>query len=366
MSKKIVHIVGNRPQFIKLSPVSREFRRRGYHDIIIHTGQHYDYGMSDIFFEELDIPKPDYNLEIGSGSHAEMTGKAMISIEEKLKEIEPALVVLYGDTDSTLAGTLAARKLNIPIAHIEAGIRCYNKNNPEECNRIITDHMSDFLFCPDEDAKEKLKKENIIYNVHVSGDVMYDTFLYAESKNKRKREQASEISENPYVLMTWHRAENTSSREQMESILNFVEKIPMRVVCPLHPRTVGCLKNFGLLERATNILNLEIIEPVGYLEMVELMQGCCMILTDSGGLSKESSFAGIKCLFMVNLDTWIQLQEIGWITKVDTMNHESVNNALQLLSSSRRYKYEERPRFYGDGNASGKIVDILEEQGVLL
>lgn len=364
-NKTILHIVGNRPQFIKLAPVSREFRKRGYSDIILHTGQHYDANMSEVFFEELSIPKPAVNLNIGSGSHAETTASALVGIEKQLMEIKPDVVVLYGDTNSTLAGALAASKLNIPMVHVEAGTRTHNQNNPEEKNRIIVDHLSELLFCPDEISLENLRREGLGKESFLTGDVMYDAFIYASATMENRNFKTKQQSDKEYVLMTWHRQENTSSRERMQQILDMVESVQEKIICPLHPRTKSMLSKYGLLQRADNIPNFRIIEPVGYFEMIELMNQCKLIITDSGGLSKESSFAGAKCLFMVDLEVWNQLEEIGWIEHIDFDSSQFTEIVRQRVLAAKRIEKSQRPRFYGDGNAAQKMIDIMEQQNYI-
>lgn len=356
--KVIMHIVGNRPQFIKLAPLSKELHRRGYKDIIIHTGQHYDENMSDIFFEELGIDKPVENLQAGGGTHAEITAKAMIGVEKAVMKYEPKLVILYGDTDSTVAAALACRKLNVPIAHVEAGTRSYTKENPEEVNRIITDHISTVCFCPDRISMENLKKEGITENVFFSGDIMYDTFLQTKEKCKKDVLKTYGLEKDNYILMTWHRQENTADKERMGKIVAFLEQIPCKIVYPMHPRTKKMLEVFDLFERVRKIENLLVIEPVGYEEMVSLQCNSKLILTDSGGLSKESVFAGVRCLFMVNLKLWTDLEEIGWLRHIDFDERESVEEALELIGSKKQEPTE--VDFYGDGHAAEKIVESLE------
>lgn len=356
----IMHIVGNRPQFIKLVAVSKELHQRGYKDIIIHTGQHYDENMSDIFFKELGIDKPVENLEVGSGTHAEITAKAMLGVEKVCMKYKPSLVILYGDTDSTLAAALACRKLNIQIAHVEAGTRSYEKSNPEEINRIIVDHVSDFCFCPDHPSVENLGKEGIIKNVFFTGDVMYDTFL--QTKKKGTMGNLSEkygLEKDEYVLMTWHRQENTDKKERVEKIVSFLEMIKCKILYPIHPRTKKVLNEYGLWDRISQIKNLIIIEPVGYDEMVYLQLNSKVILTDSGGLSKESVFAGAKCLFMLDLNVWPDLEKAGWIIHIDFDNEESIKYALNIVQESKAEKRE--VDFYGDGHAAERIVGYLEQ-----
>ena len=356
-TNKIMHIVGNRPQFIKLAPLYHELESRGYEQLILHTGQHYDENLSNIFFEQFKVEKPYKNLEIGSGSHAEMTAKAVIGIERCLLDIHPKVVILYGDTDSTLAGALAASKLDIPIAHVEGGVRTYNKKNPEECNRIITDHVSSIIFCPDEYSVKNATKENLGAISYNTGDIMYDAFLMVG-------EDVSNDNSD-YILMTWHRQENTNSKYRMDSILNFVEQLDERVICPLHPRTKKCLMEYGLWDRVREINNLQIIEPVGYWEMVGLMRNSKLILTDSGGVSKESSFAGSKCLFFADLDIWYDLEKVNWIQKLNLQSEKSIKKALVFAKEAKKYGKGERPCFYGDGHAAHKMATLLEEKNLV-
>ncbi|RKI37454.1 UDP-N-acetylglucosamine 2-epimerase (non-hydrolyzing) [bacterium D16-51] len=357
----IMHIVGNRPQFIKLAPVSKELHQRGYKDIIIHTGQHYDENMSDIFFRELGIDKPIENLEVGSGSHAEITAKAMVGVEKVCMKYKPALVILYGDTDSTLAAALACCKLNIPIAHVEAGTRSYKKSNPEETNRVIVDHISDICFCPDHPSVENLSKEGIKKNVFFTGDVMYDSFLQTKKKGiESNLLEKYDLEKEKYILMTWHRQENTDKKERVDKIVSFLEQINCKMLYPVHPRTKKALADYDLWERISGIRNLIIIDPVGYDEMVYLQSNCKLILTDSGGLSKESVFAGAKCLFMADLNVWPDLERAGWITHVDFDNESSIKNALNIVQEGKVERRE--VDYYGDGHAAEKIVGILAQK----
>lgn len=355
----VMHVVGNRPQFIKLSPVSREVRKRGIQEVIIHTGQHYDTTLSEIFFEELDIPEPARNLEVGSGSHAQVTGTAMIRVEEVMKEFAPSCVVVYGDTNSTLAAALAAAKLCIPLIHIEAGPRTYNKTNPEECNRVVVDHISDYLCAPDRVSVENLVKEGIEKNkIFFTGDVMYDEFLYCLSDGQGNTPAYTE----EYILMTWHRQENTCSRERMEKIICFIEKINYNIILPLHPRTKKFLEIYGLEERINKIPYLKIIKPVSYKEMTILLNNCKLLVSDSGGVSKEASFVGRKCIYMLDLNIWPELVENGYIQLMDVDNSEMTERSLyeikNILSGG---KLLNRSKFFGTGNAAEKIADIIEK-----
>lgn len=358
--KQIMHIVGNRPQFIKLAPLSKELRRRGHKDIIIHTGQHYDANMSDIFFKQLQIEQPAENLDVGSGSHAYITGQAMIRIEKACTQYHPSLVVLYGDTDSTLAAAIACRKLNIPIVHVEAGVRSYAKDNPEETNRVLVDHISDACFCPDRQSVENLKKEGICQNAYFTGDIMYDAFLQTRQKNKSGILERYGLQKDEYVLMTWHRQENTDSKERMEQILAFLEQVPCKTIYPIHPRTKKMLQAHKLWERLSTIGSIQIIDPVGYEEMVSLQSSCRLILTDSGGLSKESVFAGVRCLFMADLNIWPDLEQAGWLQHIHFNDQSSIRAALKLIKAPKGPRLE--ADYYGDGHAAEKIADIIEKK----
>lgn len=358
----ITHVVGNRPQFIKLAPLYDALEKTGCAQNIIHSGQHYDENMSDIFFQELGIPAPYVNLMAGGGSHAQVTAKAMVGLEKELLEKKPSLVILYGDTNTTLAGAVVASKLCIPIVHVEAGPRTNNRANPEERNRVATDHLSDILFCPDQVSLENLQREGLGERSYMTGDIMYDTYL---SISEKMEKECVSGEQDEMVLMTWHRQENTSDRERMSRILDLIEKLGDHVVCPLHPRTRKCLVQYGLWERAEKIPNLEVIDPVGYVEMVRMMNRARLILTDSGGVSKESSFAGAKCLFMVELDIWEELQRADWIHRVNPENPASVADAIDFAGRARRVLKEDRPRFYGDGHAARKMVQILKERNLL-
>ncbi|MCI9399464.1 MAG: UDP-N-acetylglucosamine 2-epimerase (non-hydrolyzing) [Lachnospiraceae bacterium] len=360
MSHLIMHVVGNRPQFIKLAPISKEIRKREYEEVIIHTGQHFDENMSKVFFRELDIPKPNENLHISGGSHAEMTARIMIALEPVVIKYNPCIVIVYGDTNSTLAAALVVRKLNIPIVHIEAGIRTELSENPEEANRILVDHASEVLCTPDRKSYKNLEKEGLKAKSYFTGDVMYDSFCYYKDKiNIELVLQKYGIKRKEYILMTWHRQENTTDAERMSQILDFIEYIKRPIICPMHPRTYNKLKEKHLLDKAMNIAGFRIIQPVGYLETIALSSNSRMILTDSGGLSKESYFANAKCLFMMDLNIWPDLEEIGWIVKMSQNNEKNIRIIEQCFNS---YEEDEQHKemFYGDGHAAEKIIDLIE------
>lgn len=320
---KIVTIIGARPQFIKAAPVSRALTRHNtkaagrdqIQEIILHSGQHFDSNMSDVFFRELNIPAPKYNLGIQAGLHGEMTGKMVEKIEAVLIKEAPDLVLVYGDTNTTLAGALAASKLHIKIAHIEAGLRSWNRKMPEEINRILTDHLSDILFCPTTQAKQNLKKEGIIKNVIISGDVMFDAALLAADLADKKDFvfKKAGINKEAYFLATLHRAENTDNKERLHAILTAFNHLSQKkpVVLPLHPRTARKITKFSL-DNLTDAL--KIIEPVSFLEITALEKNASIILTDSGGMQKEAYFHGIPCVTLRDETEWIETIEHGWNT----------------------------------------------------
>lgn len=358
---KIMHIVGNRPQFIKMAPISWEMKKRGYKEIIIHTGQHFDANMSEVFFRELDIPVPDENLHISGGTHAEMTARIMMALEKPVETYKPDVVILYGDTNSTLAAALVVRKLGIPIVHVEAGPRTGSQNNPEEINRTIVDHISDILCAPNQSSKKNLDREGLDTKSYFTGDVMYDTFL--NCCNKIDFEEFSRrlgIKDQKYILLTWHREENTSSKERMEWIVELITNVGKTIVFPIHPRTKNKLLEYGLLKQLEESDNVILIEPVGYLEMVSLLSHCELVLTDSGGLSKESFFANVRCLFMLNLEVWPELEKSGWIIHLKA----NIEENLQLIDSmiQKNSKIKEKPLFYGEGKTAKVILDIIEEK----
>lgn len=357
---KIMHIVGNRPQFIKLAPVSREIRKRGYKEVIVHTGQHYDENMSDIFFQELDIPFPKVNLNAGSGTHAQVTSKVISRLEEVVINEKPDGVVIYGDTNSTLAAAIVVSKLNIPLFHVEAGPRTYSKTNPEEQNRIVADHLSDYLFVPDKISVDNLKREGIASErIIFSGDVMYDQFLYSVSHSDDV--YTAKYPDN-FILMTWHRQENTCSKQRMEKVLSFIERIDYKIVFPIHPRTKKLLMEYGLWQRAETNDNLIITNPVGYKEMTMLLNQCKLLISDSGGASKEASFAGKKCIFLLELEIWPELVHLGYINAVDIEDIESLQNNIEQIEEIL-YSDKNLPKSdcFGNGNAAEIIVDTIEK-----
>lgn len=349
---KIVTILGARPQFIKAAPVSRVLRKK-HTEIIVHTGQHYDANMSDIFFAELNIPKPDYHLGVGSGTHGKQTGEMMIKLEEIALNEQPDYVLVYGDTNSTLAGALVAAKLHIPVIHVEAGLRSFNKKMPEEINRIMTDHVSEFLFCPTDTAVENLKNENITRNVLNIGDVMYDAVLYNKELAQEKSTILADLGleAKQYHLITIHRAENTDDVQNMKNILEAFAQIEEVKVWPMHPRTKHKLASYGLSVEA--IPNLKVIEPVGYLDMLTLESNAKKIITDSGGVQKEAYFMQVPCVTVREQTEWVETLE----TEANILVGTDVEKIVAAVKKDVRPVYSD---VFGDGKAAEKIVEAIE------
>lgn len=355
---KCMTIVGNRPQFIKMAPVSHEIKKRGYSEFIIHTGQHYDENMSDVFFEELEIPKPDVNLDIHTGSHGSMTGEMLIKLEELMVKYKPGSLLIYGDTNSTLAAALAAVKLHIPIAHIESGPRIYDIDTPEEINRIVADRSARFKFCPDIISVQNLAKENITDGVYFTGDVMYDAYLHFSKIASEKSSILEKYNINyKYALLTVHRPNNTCDERVLNKIIDVVYNSNIKVVFVVHPRTENALVKYGLWEKLNACPNVVIIRAVGYLDMMKLLNNSQIVLTDSGGLQKEAFYAGIPTIILFYATPWPQIMDAQW-QKLCWNDGIDVQKVLKLI---REYRPETaRPQLFGDGNAAVKIVDILE------
>jgi len=359
---KCVTIVGARPQFIKAATVSRVLRSTpDITEILVHTGQHYDSNMSEVFFDELEIPQPDYHLGIGSGTHGSQTGKMLEAIEAVLIQEQPNWVLVYGDTNSTLAGALAAAKLHIPVAHVEAGLRSFNRRMPEEINRILTDHTSDLLFAPTDTAVKNLLHEGIPENkVHLVGDVMYDAALYYGAKADTHSQILSKLGLSPrgYILATIHRAENTDDAARLQAIfqglMQVAQEIP--VVLPLHPRTRKALERENLFSEVSESLLL--IEPVGYLDMVMLEKNACLIATDSGGVQKEAFFYHVPCVTLREETEWVELVEMGWNCLAIPCNFNTIQKILEM-GLNQFIDIKEIPRLYGEGKSAHKTLDIL-------
>ncbi|MFN8208912.1 MAG: UDP-N-acetylglucosamine 2-epimerase (non-hydrolyzing) [Bacteroidales bacterium] len=358
MSRRILTVIGARPQFIKASVVSMALKKAGMQEVLVHTGQHFDANMSDIFFRQMGIPSPAYNLEIHSLSHGAMTGRMMEKLEEVMLKENPAMVVVYGDTNSTLAGALAAKKLQIPLAHVEAGLRSFNLAMPEEINRILTDRISDLLFCPTDTAVNNLALEgfeNFPAQVIRTGDVMLDAALHFSSVAEKKTTILSELglSGKPFVLATVHRQENTDDPERLRNIVSALNTIhrEVPVVLPLHPRTRKILANMNLSCEA------RIIDPVGYLEMISLMNHASLVITDSGGVQKEAFFFQKKCITLRDETEWTELVEHGF----NFLTGADENTILQTWKKIRELSPDFSIPLYGDGRASFEIAGYISE-----
>jgi UDP-N-acetylglucosamine 2-epimerase len=346
---RIASIVGARPQFIKVKPLIDELKKEKCKHILIHTGQHYDYEMSKIFFDELDIPKPDYNLEIGSHSHGKQTGLMLEKIEEILIKEKPHIVIVYGDTNSTLAGALAAGKLNIPVAHVEAGLRSYRLDMPEEINRVLTDHISKFLFCPTKTAINNLRKEGITKGVFWVGDVMYDIFKLKIKNLSLKILSKLNLKPKKYFLLTIHRQENTDNLKNLKAIISALVTTKEKIVFPIHPRTEKALTKI----KGLNFPNFLFINPVSYLDMLELEKNAKKILTDSGGVQKEAYWLKVPCITLRNETEWVETLQRGWNLLAGT---DKVKIAKFIKNSITPHTYQ---NVFKKGNTSEKIVKIL-------
>ena len=349
--KKIVTIVGARPQFIKCAPVSREIRKN-FHETLIHTGQHYDKNMSDTFFQELAIPEPDYNLGVGSANHGEQTARMLMAIETIIIDLKPDIVLIYGDTNSTIAGALAASKLHIPVAHVEAGLRSYNRKMPEEINRIISDKLSKYLFVPTQTAVENLEKEGQTDGVYNVGDVMFDSFLY--NLNRIRIEEVLnrfQIDSKGFILVTVHRPQNTDDPGILKALISALEDLDDLIIFPIHPRTRKLMKHFNITVKSKK---LQLLEPVSYQEMIVLEKHTQVIITDSGGVQKEAYFAGVPCIVLRGETEWVELVENGWAKLIGT-------DFRHLATEIRNFGNfnTNKNNLFGNGNAARKISDIL-------
>lgn len=363
-----VTIVGARPQFIKLAPLSRAIAELNdasgsevLEDIIVHTGQHYDKSMSDIFFEELEIPRPDIDLHIGSGSHAFQTGRMLEEIERVLVDREPDVVIVYGDTNSTLAGALAAAKLNIPIAHIEAGLRSFNREMPEEVNRIVTDHVSELLFAPTDTAMTNLQNEGLLDRAIKCGDVMLDAIRYNQQIAGRNEGILSQLPgvDGDFGVVTLHRASNTdlSSLRSILDSLNGIADEVMPLVFPAHPRTVAMIDQFEDRWQPSDRLN--VIEPVGYLDMLRLLSRAKLVLTDSGGLQKEAFFMEVPCVTLREETEWLETVQSGGNTLVGTDSERLMTAVEEIMQNDATRPIESVESYFGDGHASRMIVESI-------
>lgn len=348
---KIVSIVGARPQFIKAAAVSRLLRER-HREVLVHTGQHYDYEMSGIFFDGLNLPRPAMNLRVGSGLHGAQTGAMLKGVENVLVAERPDYLLIFGDTNSTLAGALAASKLWVPVAHVEAGLRSFNRRMPEEINRVVADHLSYLLLCPSDTAVRNLAAEGVTRNVHLVGDVMLDVLNWARQRlatNPPGTLDRLGLTKQRYLLATVHRSENTDDLARLSQILNAFNSLEEPVVFPVHPRT----RKVIAAARCRIERHVRLIEPVGYLDMLALAGAARLVLTDSGGLQKEAYWLGVPCLTLRDETEWVETVEAGWNTLVGS-DSEKIVEAVHAFAPSHP-----RPDLYGDGFAAERCVDLL-------
>lgn len=337
-----------------MCPVSKELAKSGIEEVVVNTGQHYDDNMSTIFFDQLQLKKPKYNLGVGSGSHAEQTAKMLIGIEHVLAKEKPDAVLVYGDTNSTLAGVLTAAKLNVPCIHVEAGLRSFNKAMPEEVNRIVADQLSDILFCPTKTAVNNLANEGRKKDVFLVGDVMYDASLQNLAQAEKQSTILTELRLSPgaYYLVTVHRQENTNDVEKLRQIVDILSEIEETVVFPLHPRTKKALDSLGLREKLTNV---KIIDPVSYFDMIVLEKNARIILTDSGGVQKEAYFYQVPCITLRDETEWTETVTAGW----NVLTGANTQKVLKALENTKRPK--KQPAFYGKGDAAEKIAKTIRK-----
>ena len=357
---KIVTVVGARPQFIKAAALSRAIKHYpNIEEVIVHTGQHYDENMSAVFFDELEIAAPKHSLMVGSGSHGAQTGLMLAKIEEVLMLEQPDVLLIYGDTNSTIAGAIAAAKLHIPIAHVEAGLRSFNRKMPEEVNRIVSDVLATWLFTPTQLANQNLLNEGIAEDkIHLVGDVMYDVALYFREKAAKQSTvlQTLNLTSKQYALVTIHRAENTDDQKRLQAIVETLIELQkdLNIVMPLHPRTRGKLQAFNLWDQLT--AHVRVVEPVSYLDMVQLEQAAKLIVTDSGGVQKEAFFYQVPCITLRDETEWQELIELKWNTLVPPSDSTTM---LQSIVKAMECSERVNDMPYGNGNSANKILDIL-------
>lgn len=352
---RVVTVIGNRPQFVKAAAVSRLLRDR-HEEVLVHTGQHYDDELSAVFFAELGIPRPDRELRLGTGTNAEQTARMLAALAPLLAELAPDLALVYGDTNSTLAGGLAAVQDGFPVAHVEAGMRSFDRRMPEEVNRVLTDHLSSLLLCSSATAVENLSREGVAGRVELVGDVMVDVALLVQPPAREDLAplQAAGVAPGEYALVTAHRPGNVDDPERLGRLVALLESLPVPAVLPLHPRTRVRLEQAGLLSRLEGAAHVVLLPPVGYLEFTSLLVHARAMLTDSGGVQKEAYLAGVPCITLRDTTEWVETVEAGWNALVDL-------DAGAAFAALDRAAPAERPPLYGDGRAGERVVEALTE-----
>jgi UDP-N-acetylglucosamine 2-epimerase (non-hydrolysing)/UDP-GlcNAc3NAcA epimerase len=350
---KVLTVVGNRPQFIKAAAVSRRLREQ-HDEVLIHTGQHFDEELSDVFFSELGLPSPDRELGIARGSNTSQTARMLTALEPVLPEVSPDVLLVYGDTNSTLAGAVAGAQAQIPVAHVEAGMRSFDSAMPEELNRVLVDHASALLLCSSELAVANLERESVPGQIELVGDVMVDVAVGVQPHARGRLEylERRELEPGGYVLATAHRAGNVDDPERLSRLVDLLLALPGRVVLPLHPRTHGRLRAAGLLERLQRSQRVIITPPLGYVEFTALLCNAAAVVTDSGGVQKEAYLGGVRCITMRDRTEWVETVQTGWNTLVDLDQQAALAALEQPLPL-------ERPSLYGDGRASERVVAAL-------
>jgi len=357
---KIAIVVGTRPQIIKSAPIIHQILRHGLDIKVVHTGQHYDYELSKVFFDEMALPDPYVNLEVGSGTHAYQTGEALIRLEKVIGELKPSLVIVPGDTNSALAGALAAAKMNVKVAHVEAGARSYDMSMPEEINRRVIDHISSMLFSVSERCSKNLEREAVVGKIYQSGDTMFDAFL--THIHKAQNSNISEITDlDEYAVLTLHRAENVDNPEKLKSIVAAITSLQeMDIAFPVHPRTLQRLSSYGLLKKLEQARHIKLLKPLSYHQMLKLMSQAKLILTDSGGVQKEAFWLRVPCITLRENTEWAETVELGANFLVGCDAARIVSTARMLADDDHvRRRIRKLPNPYGDGRAAQKIVEII-------
>jgi UDP-N-acetylglucosamine 2-epimerase (non-hydrolysing)/UDP-GlcNAc3NAcA epimerase len=350
---RVLTVVGNRPQFVKAAAVSRPLRRRD-EEILVHTGQHYDDALSAVFFEELDVPHPDRELGVGGGTNTDQTARMLAALEPLAGELGPDVVLVYGDTNSTLAGALVAAQAHLPLAHVEAGMRSFDRSMPEELNRVVSDHLSTLLLCSSETAAGHLRREAVAGAVEVVGDVMVDVALTMQPRARERREplDAHRLEPGGYLLATVHRAGNVDDPERLACLVDLLLAVPGPVVLPVHPRTAARLRATGLDARLRQAPGVVLTDPLGYLDFTALLCSARAVLTDSGGVQKEAYLAEVRCVTLRDTTEWVETVELGWNVLVG-LDAQAARAALE------RPRPAEHPPLYGDGRAGDRVVDAL-------